>query len=179
MSRRPLLRAPAPAREFPEEPQSAKHLKASQSVLDFARKAEQRIDRRRKRGFRVSQKTIAIVLEDSARRAQSGDWAGATGLHLVGLYAHLHAGVYGVHATELDAQGWAFAAAAAKRMTDRQFGGEIERAVEFLRWVWRREEDREKWRRSNGREGGRIGWRLQFCASGLVDDYRVDQARRK
>jgi hypothetical protein len=158
----------------PDEPASAKHLTASQSVLEFARPAIER----KKRPFRVTPKVVAAALVEAAERAQSGNWRGATGRHLVGLYAHLHEGVYGVAPAELDAQGWAFASAAAARMTDRHFAGDLERSVLFMRWVWRREEDREKWRRANGREGGRIGWRFQFGAASLVDDYRVDQARR-
>jgi hypothetical protein len=160
--------------DFPEEPKSAKRLIAEQSVLAFARPA---IERKR-RPFRSSPKSIALSLAESSERARTADWQGAHGRHLVGLYAQLHEGVYGFAPSELDAPGWAFASAAATRMVDRQFGADFERAVEFMRWVWRREEERERWRRANAREGGRIGWRLQFGAAALVDDYRVDQARR-
>lgn len=181
MSRRPLVVARSsalPVSYPPEEPQSAKMLVASQSVIDFASRAIARAENPKKRPMRVSPKRIAQALVEAADRARRSDWEGATGAHLVGLYAHLHEGVYGVAATELDAQGWAFASAAANRMVGQQFGGSFESAVEFLRWVWRREEDREKWRRANGRSGGRLGWRVQFCARWLVDDYRVDVARR-
>jgi hypothetical protein len=178
VSRHPLI-APDTKPPFPEEPRSAKVLKASQSVLDFARPAEGRAERRKKRGFRASSKSIADARAEVGRRAGLGEWEGATGLHLVALYERLHEGVYGAAPIELDAQGWAFAGAAAGRMIEQKFGGDSEKAVCFLRWTWRREEDREKWRRANGRAGGRVGWRYQFCASSLVDDYRVDQARRK
>lgn len=103
---------------------------------------------------------------------------------LVALYAALHSEVYGVFPAELQGKTWVHACAAAKRLVAEQFGGDYAAATEFLRWVWQREQGREKWRRENlGKKGGsanasgRIGWALQFARQALVTDYRTAQNR--
>ena len=94
------------------------------------------------------------------------------------LYAWLHREVYGVDAAELcDRAMLTAAVAAANRMLERDFGGEAERAVDFLRWTWKREARFEKKRRDDRAEGRRITWRLQFAARHLLVDYRVDLVR--
>lgn len=106
----------------------------------------------------------------------SGDWSGAVGLHLVALYEFLHREVYGVEPLELDARAWFLAQGTAGRMVERYFGGDCGACVSFVRWAWRREQEREEWRRRNNRDGQRIGWRLMFSAA-LVSDYRVHGKR--
>ncbi len=101
--------------------------------------------------------------------------------HLVALYARLHARVYGAEPQELaDGKSFFAASSAAERLVRVEFAGTPDRALDFLRWTWRREADREKWRRQNpgGSGGGRIGWKLQFAGRALVTDYRVEMARR-
>ena len=109
---------------------------------------------------------------------ESGDWDAATGMHLVALYEFCHREVYGVEPLELgaDAKAWYSASSAAERLVKNFFEGDYGRCVSFVHWIWRREEGREKWRREQNRDGGRIGWRLQFSAS-AVSDYRVHGAR--
>lgn len=124
-----------------------------------------------------SKDTIARVKAKMEEMAASGDWSGASGTHLVALYAWLHAQVYGVENAELDGRQWALAAQAAGRMVANHFADDYGSAVVFLRWAWKREQGREQWRRENHKDGGRIGWRLQFSGS-IVTDYRVDSARR-
>jgi len=96
---------------------------------------------------------------------------------MVGIYSALHELVYGVAPDDL-AKDWTQAVAAAKRMLDQQFSDDAPRMVKYLRWTWTREKDREKWRAENGRDGGRIGWRLQFQSLALLTDYKVAVARR-
>jgi hypothetical protein len=114
---------------------------------------------------------------DRAKEMQeANDWQGAGAAELVGLYAVLHEHVYGVAPEEV-ADVWLAAVSAAKRMLERDFEGSVESMVDFLRWTWRRERNREKKRAANGDGSFRIGWRLQFVARNLMTDYRVDAKR--
>lgn len=108
---------------------------------------------------------------------RSQDWATATPGHLVALYAWCHAQTYRVEPAELeDGREHALACVHVRRFVDQQFGGKVEPAVDFLKWAWRREGERERWRVENGKAGGRIGWRLQFSPS-LMTDYKIALAR--
>lgn len=112
-------------------------------------------------------------------RREQGDWAGARPGHFVALYGACHEKIYGFIPSELESgKEYALAILAASRMLRSEFEGKSEIMVEFMRWAWKREEGREKWRRDNGKSGQRLGWRLQFNGS-LLSDYRVDLARRK
>jgi hypothetical protein len=106
------------------------------------------------------------------------DFHGAEPVHLVAIYLELHLRVYGVEALDCGSSEQPGAIAAAKHLMNAYFDGSGEAAVEFLRWTWTREAEREKWRKANLREGKRISWRLQFSAP-IVTDYRVAQARLK
>jgi hypothetical protein len=114
---------------------------------------------------------------EGQERFTSGEWAGAKPVHIVAFYCALHEHVYGVEPEEVRGSVYLFAASAAERMLRTDFNLNVEDFIEFIRWVWIREEEREKWRRENGREGGRIGWRLMFSPNFLTD-YRISKARR-
>lgn len=89
------------------------------------------------------------------------------------LYAWLHIQVYGVDPSdELTGKSGLAALNAAKRMLDADFNGHPGDMLMFVRWVWYREVEREKWRAANNRQGGRISWRYQFSAQ-LLNDYKV------
>lgn len=118
--------------------------------------------------------------EEAAAMMREGDWTGAKARHLVGLYANMHEHVYGVEPEELRTKKtMAAALSSAKRMIEKEFKGEIARAVSFIRWTWKRERDREKRRRVDGVNGRRIDWRLQFALRHLLTDYRVEALRAK
>lgn len=126
---------------------------------------------------KVSPLTQAIA--DAETAATSGDWSAATGATLVGLYAYCHREVYGVAPLELDQQ--AALRAAAKHALDfvvTHFEADFDAAVEFVKWSWMREKGREQWAAREGKERGRMGWRLQFSTR-LLTDYRVDMSRRR
>jgi hypothetical protein len=108
---------------------------------------------------------------------RSADWNEATPRHFVAAYAMLHERVYGAAPGELTPTVRLQAAGAAGRMLKQEFDGDNAQMAAFLHWTWMREKGREDWRRANRREGGRIGWRLQFNGS-LLTDYRVDKARK-
>lgn len=116
---------------------------------------------------------------DYLNRFKEGEkdiWKQATPRVLVGLYCVFHHHVYGVDPEEL-AEGKALlgAVSAAKRLIAADFAGNVQMAVEFVRWTWAREAAQLK---RNGRSGDwRISWNYQFCAARLMTDYRVVLAR--
>ena len=62
-----------------------------------------------------------------------------------------------------------------EEMVKDAFKGDIERAVDFVHWTWKRELSREK--KANGADRNfRIGWRLQFSAN-LLTDWRLAEKR--
>jgi len=123
----------------------------------------------------------AKVREQLREMVLSSDFASATASHLVALYEWCHEQVYGAKPSELDAgDAWKMATFAAARLAKDEFGGEFQRAIEFVRWTWQREKAREHARRTGRNDSvGRIGWRLQFVTRHLVTDYRIDMARKR
>ncbi len=106
------------------------------------------------------------------------DFAAARPIHLVVLYLKLHERVYGVDAIDCGPGERVAAVARAKSMVGESFDNSVPAAVEFLRWTWTRENEREKFRRGRGSGGQRIAWRLQFSNT-LIVDYRLHLARSK
>jgi hypothetical protein len=132
------------------------------------------------RGDRPPSKFQA-ALQSARRRAQSGDWATADGDVLVGLYAVCHEMVYGVLPGELEeVKLFKLAAREASKVLRTQFSGDVDGAVEYLKWVWNREKKRAEWAASQSppRERGRLGWRLAL-SDAFVTDYRVVLSSRR
>lgn len=122
---------------------------------------------------------LEIALRNARERARTGEWSGANGPILVGLYALLHEKVYGILPTELEEkQEFKRAAGNARRLLDSSFNGDGDAFVEFAKWVWKREEGRIKWSKSVNRERNRFAWRFAYCAS-AVTDYRVEMSGRR
>lgn len=104
--------------------------------------------------------------------AKGGEWVGAAPRHFVALYADLHEKVYETRAAEVGRKkDFLGACSAAGRLLREEFGGENRAFADYMRWVWRREREREK-RRTNG-DGRRITWQLMFASRALLTDYRV------
>lgn len=119
------------------------------------------------------------MLAQVERRIEAEDWNGATPEDLVGLYAVLHAGVYGVSPIEEVAPVWLAAVSAAKRLTLEAFDGSPRLAVEFLRWIWGREIEREQWRQKHtGGRGKRLTWRHVFLWRESLVEWRIEEQRR-
>lgn len=125
----------------------------------------------------ASPAAIEKVVEEVDRMRKENDWSEARVAHLVALYAWCHEKVYGVAPAELAGLTWMAACSAASKLVRDEFKDSIEDAIEYVRWTWRREAGREKWRNENNAPGGRIGWRLQFQTRLLLTDYRIDMAR--
>jgi hypothetical protein len=143
------------------------------SLGDFGREPP----RHPRRELRMNAAAVEAARRQVEEMGASGEWQKADALHLVLLYAELHRQVYGADALEIAAvKALTLAARAARNLADLYFEGDYGAVVSFMRWSWKREQEREEWRRANNREGGRLGWRLQFSAS-LVSDYRVSERR--
>jgi len=119
------------------------------------------------------------MIEDVRRRWKEGDWDGMKPGRLVAVYYVCHEMVYDVAPTEVDTAGnWKRAMMGAGKLVKEL--GSVDAALEFIRWVWLRERGREKWRRDNGNQGSRIGWRLQLVnPQALLTDWRVEKARKQ
>lgn len=92
---------------------------------------------------------------------------------LVGLWAFAFSKHYDVDvAPDVTKTEWLAASSAAQRLINTQFGGDIDRAIEFVVWTWERQIDRGK-RNRDGSKRAPLGWRLQFSPA-LVTEFRVD-----
>lgn len=111
-----------------------------------------------------------LLSETNALKEQQA-WQSLTPKHFVALYCLLHRHVYGVVPEEVR-DGYRLAVGAANRMLRNEFNGDQHAMVEFVRWVWQREQRRAKQREHDYR----MGWRLQFGRP-LLTDYRVARAR--
>jgi hypothetical protein len=97
---------------------------------------------------------------------------------LVALFCWAHEAVYGVSCVADTAKLFNGAVSAAKKLIADEFGGSFDDTLEYVRWVWKREQSREKWRRENG--GGRVlTWFQVFKYRNLVMEMRVDSVRTK
>lgn len=135
------------------------------------------VDTKRKRRVQPIDLDRARVEIADMRNRQSFD--AARPLHMVALYEWCHEQVYGVRPAELSTKAtWRAAMFAAGRLMQDEFRGSPVALVDFIRWTWVREKQREKQRRHDPACAmGRIGWRLQFVTKHLVTDYRISIAR--
>lgn len=142
---------------------------APSSVDSFAKEKKKRATRG------VSQKKFDEATERAAEMAKSSDWSKARAIDFVALYASMHERVYGAAPVMTHAD-WLNASFMATAFQRTHCENDPQRVADFFWWVWRREKEREAWRRENGRDGSSISWRLQFSAR-LLTDYRVAMAR--
>ncbi len=126
----------------------------------------------------VASSTFERTLLETQEMIDSRDWTACAARHLVALYDLMHRKTYGVEPTMTGSERYRSTMIAGSFVL-RVFGGDFEKALEYLRWVWTREMGREKWRRENGREAGRLSLRSIFSGSFLLDDYRVAMARKR
>ena len=147
------------------------------SAAPFMQRLERRMENKRQRAKTISDSVFGRREQEARAFVEAGDWSRATPAHFVALYAIGHLNVYGVEPGELTPPLRLAAAGAAARMLQNDFGGDAGKMHAFVRWTWERELEREQWRRDNGREGGRISWRLQFSRA-IWTDWRLDLARK-
>jgi hypothetical protein len=109
------------------------------------------------------------AISQTREMMSTGVWGPAYPRHFVALYVVLHEMVYGVTPAELGPRPRVLAAGFAARMLEKEFDDDPGKMAAYVKWVWTREKDREEWRRKNGRDSGRIGWRLMFGPALLTD----------
>jgi hypothetical protein len=131
------------------------------------------------RATRVQVGDIEHYRRDIEHMIPTGEWSEAGPGHIVSLYAWCHEKVYGIYPSELtNPFQYAKAMDAVRDISEYHFDGDPAECVAFVRWSWKREEDRERWRRDNGKSGSRLVWRFQFNDA-MVTDYLLDIARRR
>lgn len=126
----------------------------------------------------VSGAFVRDAMDRAQAHARKADWDGADESTMIGLFGWLHVEVYGVDPIPELRHSWHFARQAVVKIRREEFD-QLSDIVEFVRWTWKREREREKWRRENGRSGGRISWRTQFSYRDLLVEFRLDQNRKK
>lgn len=120
-----------------------------------------------RRGRSVPKSRIEEVRRQAEEMRLKDDYSRATAQHLVMLWAWCHEATYGV-APAMSGKDWQLASFAAGRLVQLEFDGKPERAVALLRWTWKKEAERLKWLKENGRTVNPVGWRLQFSAQQVV-----------
>lgn len=152
---------------------------AQQSVMEFVEPVRRRKSKGGRRMSGVPKAKVAKAKVELEALMTARDWSEFKPLHLVLLWAKCHEKVYGVAPdVEMTGAKWKLAAVHAEKLVEHEFGGDVQEAIEFVRWSWLRERHREAMAKRNGQARvSRIGWRLQFAQRYLVTDYRIDKAR--
>lgn len=131
-----------------------------------------------KKPKQVSGAFVREAMNRAQEHARKRSWEGADETTILGLFAWLHEQVYGVDPTPELRGSWLFARNAVAKIRREEFES-LDAMVDYVRWTWKRERERERWRRDNGRPGGRISWRTQFAYRDLIVEFRLDQNRRR
>ncbi len=124
---------------------------------------------------------LAKAVVGIQRRMKERDWENLRPSDIVAAHAWCHGETYGAADGDLLGQGWGNACRAVGLMIKREFAGDAEEALGFLRWAWEREMRREKKRRNEGQdgEGRRLTWSFLFRKKFVLTDYRVELGRRQ
>lgn len=158
----------------------ARRIKESVEVAPVRDALEEQFDKRMSRSPRsksgITDSKMQKFIDAAREFARSGDWSNAEGKHFVALYEWMHQEVYGIDSctTPMDRLG---AVSAANAMLRNKFDGKPSDMAAYMRWLWARERGREKWRREEKRDGGRLTWRALFVTTYIYGDYRVATIR--
>lgn len=132
--------------------------------------------KKRAKSVGISDRVMERLAEEVSKMVLSGDWSTATPRHFVALYVWLHREVYGIDDAGLTLKVRVTAAILSAKMLRDFFAEDQGAMAAYLRWAWRREHSREKWRRENRRSGGVLTWYALFSGK-LLTDYRLQLAR--
>lgn len=139
----------------------------------------------RKGPKKVRTRAPAKLAAELDEMVQTGDWSKVEPAHIVEFYAFCHRQVYGARPPELDRSGKIGdrermgAISSVKKLVADCFEGDHVAAALFVRWAWKREDEREKWARSKKVERSRLTWRALFAGRGIYGDYLVACHRQK
>ena len=134
-----------------------------------------RADRRERAGGGGGKRAAERHATVAREALRTGDWSRATPLTFVVLYELRFADVYGQDPalTARDRQLASFRASALLR---DQFDDDLGAMAAFVLWVWKREREREEYRRARKSAGGVVSWQVQFNAK-LAVEYRIQEGR--
>lgn len=131
----------------------------------------------RPRSKTVAAATFARTEHETREMIRTREWDACGVRHLVALFEIMHEKAYGIAPTTSASERYTMTLMMGG-FVKRAFGGDIDKALDYFRWLWTREIANEKWRRENGREPRRLAFRWTV-GNGMLDDYRVAMARRK
>lgn len=158
-----------------EEPVTA--IRETPEFLALVAEVDQKKERRKKKSKTFAASMFNRTLAEVDVMMSTHDWSFANARHLVALYDRMHTKVYGVECAELGPAERYNTIMQANTLVKVEFDGDFEDAVDYMRWVWMREMNKEKWVRETGAQGGRITPWLMFSKKFLTD-YRLAMARR-
>lgn len=148
---------------------------AARSVFmaGVARRIEGKVEGKKKpRSKGMSDRAWDRATGEAHECMRTGDWSLAEPRHFAALYALLHERVYGVEVAELTPVGRVRCAGLARKLLEREFGGDKAEMVGWAKWAWQREKGRHEWRLREGKEPSRLGWAF-FWGGVLVTDWRL------
>ena len=153
--------------------------RSEQEVLrSAAQLAAQCQPRKKQRRITTSAARLEQLVERVEECIKTDDWGDESPALLVGLFCWAHREVYGVEVINELRRYYSVAYQGAKRLQADEFAGDFEDTLDFIRWVWARENEAEKWRRKNTGYGKRLHWRSVFVDRGKVTEWRLAQARQ-
>lgn len=121
--------------------------------------------------------TLARLIANAKIRSRTGDWEDAKPRDFVGLFALCHEIVYGIEPIELATKTELMKATrVAKKCLSNFFDDDAEEFVEFIKWVWKRQEGKEAWALREGKNLSRLNVFAQFSPQ-KVSDYRIEIVR--
>lgn len=133
----------------------------------------------------IKMKPTAQVAAEVEQMRRTREWSRATARHFVELYCWCHLHVYGLEPAELRGTGKSSvnarkgAISAAKKLMADEFERPSQMAA-YIDWVFKREIEREKWRKENNRtDAGRLSWQTLFAGRAVVTDYRATLLRKR
>lgn len=151
---------------------------AEQAQLAFAALCPPPPPKTKRQVRSAGQRSLDRSREEAIGMFKARDFSGAEPRHVVALHAMLHAEIIGVEEADLDGESFLGAVSAARKLCTDAFGGQVRELVEYVRWAWAREKQREQRRRANEQtNAGRLSWRWLFASRSTLTDYRTAQHR--
>lgn len=121
--------------------------------------------------------TLARLIANAKIRSRDGEWDDAKPRDFVGLFALCHQIVYGIEPIELATKTELMKATrVAKKCLSNFFDDDPHELVEFIKWVWKRQEGKEAWALREGKNLSRLNVFAQFSPQ-KVSDYRIEIVR--
>lgn len=155
---------------------------ADAGVLQASASLSLTVGTKRPRSISVSTpvRRLQILMAAIDERVEHDEWPAEDGPEmLVALFCWAHNEIYGVSCTAEVARVFRGVRSAAEKLIRVEFGGDSQKAVEYMRWVWKREREREHWRRQNTGYGKVLTWRHVLMYGELVKEMRLDGLRMK